>query len=203
MRTPGDIPRRIRDGKVIAIVRTSSADAAVRAARAVIAGGISTVEVALTTPGAVEAIRELAHTDRAALVGAGTVLDAASARTAVAAGARFLMSPAVVHEVITTGHEAGVAVVPGAQTASEILTAINAGARLVKLFPASTFGIDYLRAILAPLPQAALIPTGGITVETARSWLDAGAAAVGIGGALVAGEPSEITRRTMRLVETL
>lgn len=203
MRTPPDITRRIIDGKVIAIVRTSSLDDAVRAAKAVIDGGVTTVEVTLTTPGALEAIHELARTRSSALVGAGTVLDATSARMAMAAGARFLVCPAVIDDVITTGHESGAVVVPGAQTATEILRALNAGASLVKLFPASTVGIGHLRALLTPLPHAALVPTGGITVEAARAWLDAGAAALGIGGSLTAGEPAEITSRARRLTEAL
>ncbi len=195
-----EITDRIRDSRVIAIVRTSGRRAAVDAARAVLDGGLPVVEVALTTPDAVGAIGELAAVDDGRLVGAGTVLTAEDAAAVIDAGARFLVSPAVVAAVIDAGHAADVPVVPGALTPTEIVSATDAGADLVKLFPAATVGIGHLRALRAALPDVGLVPTGGVTVADAAAWLDAGAVAVGVGSALTGGDPDAISRRTAELV---
>jgi 2-dehydro-3-deoxyphosphogluconate aldolase / (4S)-4-hydroxy-2-oxoglutarate aldolase len=161
------------------------------------------VELVLRTPDAATAIASLCSAYPAATVGAGTVLDAASAYTAVNAGARFLVSPVVAEEVLREGHRHGVAVIPGACTPTEIQTAMELGAEAVKLFPASAFGIGYLRAIATALPHVPFVPTGGITAENARSWLESGAVAVGIGGDLTAGTPAQARDRAAHLLARL
>uniref|UniRef100_UPI002231C717 bifunctional 4-hydroxy-2-oxoglutarate aldolase/2-dehydro-3-deoxy-phosphogluconate aldolase n=1 Tax=Caldinitratiruptor microaerophilus TaxID=671077 RepID=UPI002231C717 len=195
-----EIARRIHEERVVAIVRAGSAEAALRAARAILEGGIRVLEVALTTPGGLEAIRALAGETDGALVGAGTVLDAETAVAAVRAGARFLVSPGLFPEVVRAGHRHGVPVLPGAATPTEIAAALEAGADLVKVFPASALGPGFVRAVREALPQAPLVPTGGVGADNAAEWLRAGAAALGVGGALTRGDPAGIAARARELV---
>jgi 2-dehydro-3-deoxyphosphogluconate aldolase/(4S)-4-hydroxy-2-oxoglutarate aldolase len=186
-----EVTTAIAEAKVVGIIRTGDAAEAVRAARAVAAGGINVLEVALTTRDGLDAIKELRDDD--VLLGAGTVLDAATARLACLAGARFLVTPAVLPEVIETGHAYGVPVLPGAATPTEILAALRAGADLVKVFPAAQLGPGFVRAVRAALPQAPLVPTGGVDAGNAVEWLAAGAVAVGCGGALTQGSADDMT----------
>jgi 2-dehydro-3-deoxyphosphogluconate aldolase / (4S)-4-hydroxy-2-oxoglutarate aldolase len=195
-----DAANLIVERRLLAVIRASSAAAAVETARSALAGGVTVLEVAYTTPDATEAIRQL--TD-APLLGAGTVLTAGQAAEAVAAGARFLVSPGVVPEVIAFARRHGVAVLPGAATVTEILTALEAGADLVKLFPAEVLGLKFLKAVRQVLPQARLVPTGGITADNAGEWLAAGAAAVGVGGWLTDGSPEQVRERAGRLVDVV
>jgi 2-dehydro-3-deoxyphosphogluconate aldolase/(4S)-4-hydroxy-2-oxoglutarate aldolase len=171
---------------VIAVIRADSGDQLIDVCRALGAGGVSACEITMTTPGALEAIaqasRELGD---AALVGAGSVLDAATARAAILAGARFIFSPILNREVIEMAHCYDCVAVPGALTPTEILTAWSAGADVVKVFPANHFGPQYLRDIHGPLPQVKLTPTGGVDLSTAADWIKAGAVAVGVGSSLV------------------
>jgi len=192
-----EVTTAIAEAKVVGIIRTGDAEEAVRAARAVAAGGIEVLEVALTTRDGLEAIKELR--DDGVLLGAGTVLDAATARLACLAGARFLVTPAVLPEVIEAGHAYGVPVLPGAATPTEILTALRAGADLVKVFPAAQLGPAFVRAVRAALPQAPLVPTGGVDAGNAAEWLAAGAVAVGCGGALTRGSAEDMTRAAAAL----
>jgi 2-dehydro-3-deoxyphosphogluconate aldolase/(4S)-4-hydroxy-2-oxoglutarate aldolase len=175
------VARRISARRVVAILRCAEP---VRVGTAVIEGGVDVVEVPLNVPGALSAISSLSSSFPAALVGAGTVLSAADARAALDAGARFLLSPVLRPEVIDAAHAAGAAAVPGAFTPTEIDACIRAGADLVKLFPADRLAPADLRTLLAALPGARLVPTGGITAANAAAWLAAGAVAVGVGGAL-------------------
>lgn len=177
----------IRRGGVIPILRTATADDARALTEALLEAGVTTVEIPLTVPGALEVIADLARRLGARLlIGAGTVLDAASAQRCVDAGARFIISPGIDMETIAWCKRAGVAVLPGALTPTEILAAWKAGADMVKVFPASAVGgAGYLRAVKAPLPQIELVPTGGVSLETVASFIRAGAAAVGVGGDLV------------------
>jgi 2-dehydro-3-deoxyphosphogluconate aldolase/(4S)-4-hydroxy-2-oxoglutarate aldolase len=171
---------------VIAVIRADSGAQLVNVCRALGAGGVSACEITMTTPGALEAIaqasRELGD---AALVGAGSVLDAATARAAILAGARFIFSPVLSLEVIEMAHRYDCVAVPGALTPTEILTAWSAGADVVKVFPANHFGPQYLKDIHGPLPQVKLTPTGGVDLTTAADWIKAGAVAVGVGSSLV------------------
>jgi 2-dehydro-3-deoxyphosphogluconate aldolase/(4S)-4-hydroxy-2-oxoglutarate aldolase len=175
---------RIVSGRLIAIVRSATAEEAETLGEALLAQGFGVLEIALTTPGALGAIEHLAARHPDALIGAGTVLDAASARAAILAGARFLVSPSLVLEVLATGHRYGAPTVCGALTATEIESAQSAGADLVKLFPAAQVGPEYLRAVRAALPHIPIVPTGGINADNARTWFDAGAVALGVGHAL-------------------
>lgn len=190
-------------GRIIAIVRAPTGREAVATGQSLMEAGMPAVEVALTTPGGIEAVAALAEASSGCLVGAGTVLDSASARLAVLAGARFLVSPALSAEVMRTAHRYGVAVVPGAATPTEVIATLEAGADLTKLFPASELGVGYLKAIRAAIPQAALVPTGGVDATNARSWLEAGAVAVGVGGALTRGSESEVQARAKELLEAV
>ncbi|MGH3320443.1 MAG: bifunctional 4-hydroxy-2-oxoglutarate aldolase/2-dehydro-3-deoxy-phosphogluconate aldolase [Streptosporangiaceae bacterium] len=190
--------------KVIAIVRTAAADEAWTAVERLVASGVFIVEVSYTTPGAVDVIeRACRELDAEVVVGAGTVLDATSARLAVLAGARFLVAPTFDRGVLETGHRYGAAVVPGAGTPTEALAALEAGADLVKLFPASAYGPDGLRDIVRALPQLPVVPTGGVTVEKASAWMRAGAVALGMGSALSQGSQSEAVSRVGALHRAL
>jgi 2-dehydro-3-deoxyphosphogluconate aldolase/(4S)-4-hydroxy-2-oxoglutarate aldolase len=179
------LDRLVRTG-VIAVIRADSGAQLVHVCRALGAGGVSACEITMTTPGALDAIaqasRELGD---AALVGAGSVLDAATARTAILAGARFIFSPVLNLETIEMAHRYDCVAVPGALTPTEILAAWSAGADVVKVFPANHFGPQYLRDIHGPLPQVKLTPTGGVDLTTAADWIKAGAVALGVGSALV------------------
>ncbi|HXE44104.1 MAG TPA: bifunctional 4-hydroxy-2-oxoglutarate aldolase/2-dehydro-3-deoxy-phosphogluconate aldolase [Conexibacter sp.] len=172
---------RICARRVVGILRC---DEPLRVGTAVIEGGVDVVEVPLNVPGALDAVRSLVARFPDALVGAGTVMSAADARAALDAGASFLLSPVLRPEVIEAAHAAGAAAVPGAFTPTEIDACMRAGADLVKLFPADRLGPADLRAVLAALPDARLLPTGGISAANAAAWLAAGAVAVGVGGAL-------------------
>ena len=176
------VAERICARRVVAILRCAEP---ARVGAAVIEGGVDVVEVPLNVPGALDAISSLSAIP-GALVGAGTVMNAAAAQAALDAGARFLLSPVLVPEVVDAAHAAGAAAIPGAFTPTEIDACMRAGADLVKLFPADRLAPADLRTLLAALPDARLLPTGGITAANAAEWLAAGAVAVGVGGALTA-----------------
>jgi len=168
----------------VAVVRLNDAESAVRAADAVHAGGVHAIEVTLTTPGALDVIRELSARD-GMIVGAGSVLDGEQARAAIDAGARYLVSPVLLPQLIHPAHEAGVAVMLGAFTPTEILAAHRAGADAVKVFPSDALGPSFIRGVLGPMPFLRLVPTGGVTPDNVGDWIRAGSVAVGLGGALV------------------
>jgi 2-dehydro-3-deoxyphosphogluconate aldolase/(4S)-4-hydroxy-2-oxoglutarate aldolase len=165
-------------------------------------------EITMTVPGAVELIREVSRNTPTALVGAGTVLDPAAARACIEAGARFVISPALNLDTIRTCNEAGVAVMPGALTPTEVLTAWNAGADMVKVFPANAVGgASYLKSLKAPLPHVRLVPTGGVNLQTGRDFIRAGAEALGVGADLVdlaalrRGEAAVLTERARQFLQ--
>jgi 2-dehydro-3-deoxyphosphogluconate aldolase/(4S)-4-hydroxy-2-oxoglutarate aldolase len=193
----------IAGSRCVGILRAGSAEEATAAGRALADGGLTVIEVAYTTPDAPAAIAALRAACPAAIVGAGTVLDAAAAFAAVRAGAQFLVSPLVSEEVLRAGHRYGIAVIPGAATPTEINAAMELGADAVKLFPAGSLGIGYLRAIATAMPQVPFIPTGGITAADAPQWLQAGAIAVGVGGDLTRGDPAGIRERARHLAGAL
>ena len=168
----------------VAVVRLASGAQAHDAVRALADGGVSAIEVTLTTPGALELISSLRSHD-GLLVGAGSVLTAEQARRAVEAGARYVVSPVFDSDVIATAHTYDVPVMPGAYTPTEIMKAYSAGADLVKVFPADTLGPSYIKGVHAPMPFLELMPTGGVTPDNVGTWLAAGAVAVGLGGSLV------------------
>lgn len=178
------VAERICARRVVGILRCEEP---LRVGTAVIEGGVDVVEVPLGVPGALDAVRSLVERFPSALVGAGTVMTAADARAALDAGAQFLLAPVLRPEVVEAAHAVGAAAVPGALTPTEIDACMRAGADLVKLFPADRLAPADLRALLAALPDAKLLPTGGITAANAAEWLAAGAVAVGVGGALTRG----------------
>jgi 2-dehydro-3-deoxyphosphogluconate aldolase / (4S)-4-hydroxy-2-oxoglutarate aldolase len=186
-----DLAAVLAEERVVGVVRARRIRDARGLARALAATGVTTIEFTLTTPGALAAIRDVAS-DESTLVGAGTVLTADDARTCVSAGARFLVTPAVVPEVAEVAHEAGVPVLMGALTPSEVLAATLAGATAVKVFPARLGGAAYLGDLMGPFPNVALVPSGGVDPRNARAFLDAGALAVCAGSSSIA--PADVER---------
>jgi 2-dehydro-3-deoxyphosphogluconate aldolase/(4S)-4-hydroxy-2-oxoglutarate aldolase len=171
---------------LVPVVRAESAEQAGQAVEAIKAGGIDVLEVTMTVPGAVKLIDSLAAKYPDAVVGAGTVLDAETARACILAGARFIVSPAVDHGTIECCRRYSIPVLPGALTPTEVLGAWQAGADFVKVFPAGALGgASYLKALKAPFPQIELVPTGGVSLDTAAAFIQAGAAALGVGADLV------------------
>src|SRR4051812_26268157 len=156
---------------------------------AIAAGGVRAIEVTMTVPGAVALIGTLAHTlPSDILLGAGTVTDANTARAVIDAGARFVVGPVFRPEVIAACRERDVAVCPGCFTPTEILDAHDLGADIVKVFPATALGPQFIKDVRAPLPQVKLMPTGGVSLDNAGEWIRAGAVAVGVGSALLDGK---------------
>ena len=180
---------------VIAVVRLPAAADFRALAGALVAGGVSVVEITLTTPGALAAIADLTAPNAVpgAVVGAGTVLDERSARAVIAAGARFVVSPMLDQAVVRCCRDANVPCMPGALTPRELVEASRAGASHIKLFPASLVGPRYIREVLAPLPFLRLVPSGGVSLDNAGDWIRAGATAVSLGSALVS--PSLVTEQ--------
>jgi len=172
---------------VIPVVRATSSDEAIAVAEAIGEGGIPLLEITLTVPGAVGVIAELSKRyGNDVLVGAGTVLDAEAARACIDAGAQFVVSPALNLQTIEQCRKEDVPIFPGALTPTEVVTAWQAGADAVKVFPCSAVGgAKYLRALKAPLPQIKLVPTGGVSLTTAKDFIVAGAWALGVGADLV------------------
>jgi 2-dehydro-3-deoxyphosphogluconate aldolase/(4S)-4-hydroxy-2-oxoglutarate aldolase len=203
-----DTLQQIREVGIIPVVRASSSAEALAAVEAIRAGGIPILEITLTVPGALQIIRDLtARLGDAALIGAGTVLDADSARECIDAGARFVVSPALDIPTIETCERLDIPVFPGAMTPTEIVTAWRAGASAVKIFPANAVGgATFLKSVKAPLPQIELIPTGGVSLKTVAELIGAGAFALGVGADLVdltalrKGDAASITEKARQYV---
>ena len=204
-----DVIKQIREIGVIPVVRATTADEAMRAIDAIREGGVSVLEITMTVPGAVSVIEQVtARFGNDALVGAGTVLDAETAKACISSGAQFVVSPALNFDTIAYCREQDVAIMPGALTPTEVVQAWNAGADFVKVFPAGAVGgPSYLKSLKAPLPQIELVPTGGVSLKTAADFIKAGAAALGVGADLVdikairEGQSSLITERARRFVD--
>lgn len=196
-----DVLRQIEEVGVVPVVRASSAEEAMQVIEAIRAGGIPVLEITMTVPRAVRVIEEVA--DRygyEVVVGAGTVLDAETARACILAGASFVVSPSLNVETIEICRRYSIAVMPGALTPTEVVTAWTSGADVVKVFPCGALGgAKYLRALKAPLPQIEMIPTGGVSLATAADFISAGALALGVGADLVDtkairnGQPEKVT----------
>jgi 2-dehydro-3-deoxyphosphogluconate aldolase / (4S)-4-hydroxy-2-oxoglutarate aldolase len=178
--------KRILDGGIVAVVRSDSSESLVKVVAALAEGGVSAAEVTFTVPDAVDVIRQVRREVRDAVVlGAGTVLDPETARAALLAGAEYIVSPIVNLDVIRLCRRYDKVAMPGAFTPTEVVTAWEAGADVVKIFPADVGGASYLKALRGPLPQVRLMPTGGVDLNTAESFLQAGACCLGVGSALV------------------
>lgn len=184
-----EILQRMLDDRLVGIIRTDTAEEAVMAAEACIRGGMKCLEVTFTVPGAAAVIKQLSQKYKGTevLIGAGTVLDAETTRSALLNGAEFIVSPTFNLEVAKMCNRYSKLYTPGVMTLNEIMTAMEAGVDLVKIFPASAMGPKYLKAVKAPLPQTLLMPTGGVSLENAAEWLANGADALGIGGQLTKG----------------
>jgi 2-dehydro-3-deoxyphosphogluconate aldolase/(4S)-4-hydroxy-2-oxoglutarate aldolase len=195
---------------VVAIIRANSSDSLLSAAEAIRDGGMTVIEVTMTTPGALDVVREATRRLGSDIVfGAGTILDPETARAAILAGAQFIVAPTLNLETIALCRRYSVPVMPGAYTPTEILTAWEAGADMVKVFPADTLGAKFIKAVKAPLPQVKLLPTGGVNADNIGDFLRAGAEAVGIGGELVSQKLLDerdfdtLTARAVRLREAV
>lgn len=185
--TPKEILAFITEVGIVPVVRTSSADAAVRAIEAIYKGGIRAAEITMTVPGAIKALEKVADQFGGKIVlGAGTVLDPETARACMLAGAEFFVTPALRLSTIEMAKRYSKVICPGALTPTEVLTAWEAGADIVKVFPCGNVGgAKYIKALKGPFPQIEMIPTGGVNLETAGDFLKAGACAVAVGGELV------------------
>src|SRR6266704_2914658 len=200
---------RIVEIGIVPVVRASSAEHAIQAAEAVCSGGIPIVEMTMTVPGAIEAISQLVKSaGSGVLIGAGTVLDAETAQRCVDAGAEFIVSPGFDLETVTLVNRLGKLMIAGALTPTEVIRAWRSGSDFVKIFPCGAVGgAKYIKALKAPLPQVPLIPTGGVNLNTAAEFIQAGAVALGIGGELVStaalnsGETKDITATAREYVE--
>ena len=196
-----EVLRRIEEVGVVPVVRASSAEEAMQVIEAIRAGGVPVLEITMTVPRAVRVIEEVAERyGDEVVVGAGTVLDAETARACILAGATFIVSPSLNLATIEMCRRYSVVVTPGALTPTEVVTAWQAGADAVKIFPCSAMGgAKYLKSLKAPLPQVEMIPTGGVSLATAAEFIQAGAFALGVGADLVdtkairAGQPEKVT----------
>jgi len=203
------VVERIKTERAVAVIRTDSIDRALGAAHAAIAAGFRAVEITFSFAEAATAIAKLAETNGDLLVGAGTILTRDQVREAVDAGARFLVSPCVLPEVIDAAHELEVPVIPGAFTPTEIYSAYSLGANIVKIFPAVKFGPEYLKAVRGPLPNIPIMPTSGVDASNVAEWFRAGAVAVGAVGSVF--DPAliqqsnwdELTKRARAFIEAV
>lgn len=207
MRTKSEIISLLSNPGIIAVVRAQSPEQVPPLSEALIAGGVLAIEITMTTPNALEAIREARATiGPRALIGVGTVLDAKTCRAAVDAGAEFVVTPICRAEFVAIAHAAERPIMLGAYTPTEAQTAYEAGADFVKLFPADSLGPGYVKALRAPLPHLRIVPTGGVDVHNVGDFLKAGCAALGVGSSLVSAKIlkeanwPELTRKAAEFV---
>ncbi|WP_462425254.1 bifunctional 2-keto-4-hydroxyglutarate aldolase/2-keto-3-deoxy-6-phosphogluconate aldolase [Fusobacterium sp. THCT13E1] len=199
------ILKKITDIGIVAVVRSETIEEGVRISKACVEGGIPAIEVTYTVPGATEVIKALKEqfTSDELVIGAGTVLDAATARIAILAGAEFIVSPAFDEETAKLCNLYQVPYMPGCMTITEITKAMQYGADIVKLFPGSAFGPSFVKAVKAPLPQANIMPTGGVSLENIDEWFKNGVVAVGAGGKLASGSSEDIIATAKAFVEKI
>ncbi len=197
---------QLLDRKVIAVIRMTDTDRLMDVIAAIQRGGIEWIEITMVVPDAIDVLKEVSQRGGSAVIGAGTILDPETARLAILAGAEFIVSPILNLEVIKLAHRYDRLAIPGAFTPTEILTAWEAGADVVKVFPATALGPAFVKDVQGPLPQVKLCPTGGVTVENAGEFIAAGAACVGVGtdlldkAAIAEGRYELLTRRAEQLV---
>jgi len=184
-----EVIKKITDCGVVAVVRAGNAEEAIKIADACAAAGIAALEITFTVPGAAEVIKELSkvYNKGEIIVGAGSVLDPETARIAILAGAQYIVSPYFDPETVKLCNRYQIACMPGAMTIKEVVGAMEAGADIVKVFPGEAFGPGIIKAIKGPIPQAVLMPTGGVGLDNVDQWIKNGAVAVGVGGALTGG----------------
>lgn len=185
--TKNEVLRKVAEVGLLPVVRAQSADEAMKVIDAIREGGVPVLEITMTVPGAIGVMEQVVRRfGSEVVVGAGTVLDAETARACILAGAQFVVSPALNLDTIAICRRYGIAVLPGALTPTEVLTAWTAGADVVKVFPCGALGgASYIKSLKAPLPQIEMIPTGGVSVKTAADFIKAGSLALGVGADLV------------------
>jgi 2-dehydro-3-deoxyphosphogluconate aldolase/(4S)-4-hydroxy-2-oxoglutarate aldolase len=200
----------IRETGIIAIMRAKSSGQLIAAAEAIRQGGVKVIEVTMTTPGALNVITEATQKfGQEVLFGAGSVLDSETARAAILAGAGFIVAPSLNQAVISLCHRYSIPVMPGCFTPTEIMTAWEAGADMIKLFPADLGGPDLVKAILAPFPQFEIVPVGGVDLDNATEFIEKGAAALGVGSSLInqklldGSDMDELTRRASAFIDAV
>lgn len=194
---------------LVGIVRTDSADKARRIAEACIEGGVTAIEITLTVPGALNVISEIANTYKKGeiIIGAGTVLDSETARAAILAGAAYIVTPSLNVDTVRTCSRYQIPIMAGAMTIKEIVEALEAGTDLVKVFPGDVLGPKFVKAVKGPLPQAPLMPTGGVSLDNVGDWIKAGCVAVGVGGQLTGsaetGDYAGVTKAARQFIEKI
>ncbi|MBP1890212.1 2-dehydro-3-deoxyphosphogluconate aldolase/(4S)-4-hydroxy-2-oxoglutarate aldolase [Clostridium moniliforme] len=203
-----DVLKRIEDKGIVAVVRANNPEEAIKISDACLKGGIDSIEITFTIPGAENVIRELiSKFTEELLVGAGTVLDSETARIAILAGAKFIVSPGFDLETAKLCNRYRVPYMAGCVTINEMIRALEAGVDIIKLFPGSAFGAGYVKSVKAPLPQAPIMPTGGVDINNVDQWIKNGCIAVGVGGKLTAGAKTgdfeSITKLSKEFIEKI
>jgi len=204
-----EVLTKIKEGGLVAVVRAENSEMAFKIADACIEGGVASIEITYTVPGATEIINELSrrYTSGEIIIGAGTVMDSETARTAILAGTQYIVSPYLSKEVIKVCNRYQIASMPGAMTVKEAVECLEAGADIIKVFPGDVLGPTFIKAVKGPIPYAAMMPTGGVTLENAGEWIKAGAVAVGAGGSLTAGakkgDYNSITQLAKQFIEEI
>lgn len=197
-----EVLKRIEEVGVVAVVRAENSEVAKKIALACMDGGVDSIEITFTVPGANKVIENLTEEfgDKL-LVGAGTVLDSETARIAILAGAKYIVSPGFDLETAKLCNRYQIPYMPGCMTITEMITAMEAGADIIKVFPGSAFGPSFIKAIKGPLPQAVLMPTGGVSLDNVAEWINNGCVAVGVGGNLTKGTSEEMTKAAKEFVQ--
>lgn len=202
--------KKISDAGLVAVIRATSKEEGIKIVEAVKKGGITALEITMTVPGAVEIIKELSEIykdDEDMLIGAGTVLDPETARACILAGARYIVSPSLNVETVKLCNRYRIAVMPGVMTVKEALEALELGVEIIKVFPGNAFGPSIISSFKGPLPQANFMPTGGVSLDNVKDWINAGAVAVGTGGDLTkgvkTGDYALVTETAAKFVEAV
>ena len=201
--------QRLTEAGLVAVVRAETADQAMRIADAVLAGGCPAIEITFTVPGAHRVIEALAdrYPPSDLVLGAGTVLDPETARIAILSGANYVVTPALNTETVRLCNRYQLPIMPGAVTVKDVIEAMESGADIIKIFPGEAFGPGIIKAINGPLPQAPLMPTGGVDITNVGEWIRAGAVAVGAGSSLIAGaktgDYAAVTRTVKAFIEKI
>ena len=197
-----DTINRIKQLGIVPVIRANDKDDAIDYCLGLIDGGINVLEITFTIPGAINVFKEINYnTPENTLIGAGTVLDETTARLAILEGAKFIVSPSFDKNVAQLCNKFQIPYIPGCITPTEMMTAIEYGADVIKLFPGSMVGPSYIKAIHGPMPFVSIMPTGGVNYENLQDWFDAGAIAVGVGSNLVNGSREEIASRSKKYLE--
>lgn len=200
---------KIKEEKLVAVVRAETSEQGLKIIEAVTAGGIKIIEITMTVPGALDIIKELKekYRDTEVVIGAGTVLDSETARMVILAGADFVVSPMLNIDMVKICNRYCVAVIPGVMTVKESVEALELGVEILKIFPGNAYSPDIIGAFRGPLPQAKYMPTGGVDVSNAKEWIDSGAVAVGTGSSLTkgakTGDYNAVTKKAQEFVAAI